>query len=215
MPKNQPISSHSDRNEQNVSLQQGLAGNLPASRAPRERLGVAVSEVSLSLLDAFQRPLDLLEHSQGAVALAPLVKQEIFYRLLVGEQGPRLRQITSAENHSYQIARAIDWLKDHFKQSFKIEDLAAQAGLSTSAFHNHFRAMTAMSPLQFQKRIRLNEARRLMFTEHVDASTAAYDVGYESPSQFSREYRRLFGAPPMRDVRKLSEGSVALKQGTA
>ena len=187
-----------------------LAGNLPASRAPRERLGVAVSEVSLPLLDAFQRLLDLLAHPEDVIALAPLVKQEIFYRLLVSEQGPRLRQITSAENHSYQIGRAIDWLKDNFRRPFKVEDLAAQAGLSTSAFYNHFRSMTAMSPLQFQKRMRLNEDRRLMFTEHVDASTAAYDVGYESPSQFSREHRRLFGAPPMRDVRNLS-----LPQGSA
>lgn len=181
-----------------------LGGNLPAARAPRERLGVAVSDVSLPLLDAFTRLLDLLEQPADVAALAPLIKQEIFYRLLIGEQGQRLRQIISAETHSYQIARAINWLKANFKQSFKIEELAAQAGLSTSAFHNHFRSMTAMSPLQFQKRMRLNEARRLMFFEHVDASTAAYDVGYESPSQFSREYRRLFGAPPMRDVRNLS-----------
>jgi transcriptional regulator GlxA family with amidase domain len=123
----------------------------------------------------------------------------------VGEQGPRLRQIISVESHSYQIARAIDWLMANFDKPLRVEDMARKAGLSTSAFHNHFRSMTAMSPLQFQKRMRLNEARRLMLTEHVDASTAAFEVGYESPSQFSREYSRLFGAPPMRDIKNLSQ----------
>ncbi len=172
------------------------------------RLGVAVSEVTPPLLDAFQRLLDLLEQPQDIPALAPLVKQEIFYRLLMGEQGPRLRQMTSVDSHSHQIARAIDWLKDNFDKPVRIEDLAAKAGLSLSAFHSHFRAMTAMSPLQFQKRMRLNEARRLMFTERMDASTAAFEVGYESLSQFSREYGRLFGAPPARDIRKLSRIAV-------
>ena len=138
-------------------------------------------------------------------ALAPLVKQEIFYRLLTGEQGPRLRQITTVGNHSYQISRAIDWLKDNFSKPVKMEELASKAGLSLSAFHNHFRAMTAMSPLQYQKRMRLNEARRLMLTEHFDASRAAFKVGYESPSQFSREYSRQFGAPPTRDIKSLTQ----------
>ena len=155
------------------------------------------------MLDALQRLIELLEHPQDIAVLAPLVQQEIVYHLLMGEQGPRLRQITSIGNHSYRIARAIDWLKDHFNQRLRIEDLANQAGLSTSAFHNHFRAVTAMSPLQFQKKMRLNEARRLMLTEHMEAATAAYEVGYDSPSQFSREYSRQFGVPPMRDIKNL------------
>ncbi|HYA71940.1 MAG TPA: AraC family transcriptional regulator, partial [Roseiarcus sp.] len=178
-----------------------------AVRAPRDCLGIAVSKVSPPLRDAFLRLLGLLAHPQDIPALAPLIKQEIFYRLLTGEQGPRLRQSISAESHGYQIARTIDWLKDNYRKPFKVEDLAAKAGLSASAFHNRFRAVTAMSPLQFQKRMRLSEARRLMFTQHMDASTAAFEVGYESPSQFSREYRRLFGGPPLRDIRGLNQVS--------
>lgn len=184
-----------------------LGQEMPSDRPSKERLGIAVSEVSASLLDAFNRLLDLLESPDDIPALAPLVKQEIFYRLLRGEQGPRLRQITSVGNHGYHISRAIDWLKANFSKPVKMEELASRAGLSLSAFHNHFRAMTAMSPLQYQKRMRLNEARRLMLTEHVDASRAAFQVGYESPSQFSREYSRQFGAPPMRDIKSLIQDS--------
>ncbi|WP_207063938.1 AraC family transcriptional regulator [Motiliproteus sp. SC1-56] len=171
--------------------------------------GVAVSQLQPSLSDAFYRLLDLLNHPEDTAALAPLIQQEIFYRLLVGEQGPRLRQIVSAGNQGYRIARAIDWLKTNFNKPVKVEELADREGLSLSAFHNHFRSTTAMSPLQFQKRMRLNEARRLMLTEHIDASKAAFEVGYESPSQFSREYSRLFGAPPKRDISKLSQLSSA------
>jgi transcriptional regulator GlxA family with amidase domain len=135
------------------------------------------------------------------------VRQEIFYRLLTGEQGSRLRQIATVGHHSHGISRAIDWLKANFSRPVKVEDLANRAGLRPSAFHNHFRAVTAMSPIQYQKRMRLNEARRLMLTEHADASRAAFAVGYESPSQFSREYSRQFGAPPTRDIRSLMQGS--------
>jgi transcriptional regulator GlxA family with amidase domain len=159
------------------------------------------------LLDAFNRLLDLLEQPGDIAALGPLVRQEIFYRLLAGEQGPRLRQITSAGGHGFQIARAIDWLKDNFDKPLRIEELASKVGLSTSAFHSHFRSTTAMSPLQFQKRMRLNEARRLMLTEQTDASRAAFKVGYESPSQFSREYSRQFGAPPLRDIKSFMQDS--------
>jgi len=157
----------------------------------------------MPMLDAFNRLLDLLDHPEDIRALAPLVQREIFYRLLTGEQGPLLRLITSTGNHGYQIARAIDWLKENFSKPVKIEELAGRVGLSVSAFHNHFRSMTAMSPLQFQKKMRLNEARRLMLAEHLDASRAAFEVGYESPSQFSREYSRLFGVPPKRDIKNL------------
>ena len=182
-----------------------LDNDMPSARSSKDRLGISVGEVSAPLLDAFNRLLDLLEHPNDIPALAPLVQQEIFYRLLMGEQGPRLRQITSAGNHGYQIARAIDWLKENFNKPIKIEELAGKVGLSVSAFHNHFRAMTALSPLQFQKKMRLNEARRLMLAEHLDASRAAFEVGYESPSQFSREYSRLFGAPPMKDIKNLAQ----------
>ncbi len=180
-----------------------VSSNLPATRPPKGSLGIAVSTLSTPLLDAFKRLLALLDQPDDIPALSPLVQQEIFYRLLVGEQGPRLRQIASAGNHGYQIARAIDWLKANFNKPIKVEQLANKAGLSLSAFHNHFRSTTAMSPLQYQKRMRLNEARRLMLAENIDASKAAFEVGYESPSQFSREYSRLFGAPPMRDIKNL------------
>jgi AraC-like DNA-binding protein len=184
-----------------------LDNDIPSSRPGKDRLGIAVSKVSMPLLDAFNRLLDLLEHPEDIPALAPLIQQEILYRLLMGEQGARLRQITSIGNHGYQIARAIDWLKENFSKPVKVEELAGKVGLSVSAFHNHFRSITAMSPLQFQKRMRLNEARRLMLANNLDASRAAFEVGYESPSQFSREYSRLFGAPPMRDIKNLIRDS--------
>lgn len=129
--------------------------------------------------------------------------------MLVGDQGERLRQIASAGSQSHQIARAIDWLKGNFARQLSIEELAAQASMSSSTFHHHFRSMTALSPLQFQKQLRLQEARRLMLAERMDAASAAFQVGYESPSQFSREYNRMFGAPPLRDIAKLRQGSAA------
>jgi len=185
-----------------VIAQLMLVRDVPSARPPKELLGMAVSRVSSPLLVAFNRLIDLLEQPQDISVLAPLIKHEISYRMLTGEQGPRLRQITTVGNHGYQISRAIEWLKDNFSKQVKIDKLASKAGMSLSAFHNHFRAMTAMSPLQYQKRMRLNEARRQMLTEHTDASRVAYEVGYESPSQFRREYSRLFGAPPVRDVKK-------------
>jgi AraC-like DNA-binding protein len=184
-----------------VESNQTLPRTLQAGRA------MAVSEVPLLLLKTFQRLIDLLDEPEDIPVLAPLVQREIFYRLLVGEQGPRLRQIVTAGSHSHHIARAIDWLKDNFNQPLRVDDLAAYSGMSTSSFHHHFRSLTAMSPLQFQKRLRLNEARQLMLTQRLDAATASYQVGYESPSQFSREYSRLFGAPPLRDIRSLHQYS--------
>lgn len=170
-----------------------------------DRCGIGVSQVPGNLNDAFCRLLSLASQPEDIAALAPLIRQEIFYRLLKSDQGPRLRAITSNANHGYQIARTIEWMKENFSKPVKVEDLANNSGMSVSAFHNHFRSMTAMSPLQFQKKMRLNEARRLMLAEHLDASKAAFEVGYESPSQFSREYSRLFGAPPMKDIRQLSQ----------
>lgn len=174
---------------------------------PRTGRAMAVSELPLPLFNAFQRLIDLLDEPEDVPILAPFVQREIFYRLLVGEQGPRLRQIVTAGSHSHQIARAIDWLKDNFKEPLRVDNLAAYIGMSTSSFHHHFRLLTGMSPLQFQKRLRLNEARQLMLTKRMDAATASFHVGYESPSQFSREYSRLFGAPPLRDVKNLHQVS--------
>jgi AraC-like DNA-binding protein len=179
--------------------------NLPPPRAQQSSRGMATGEVTSPLLNGFQRLIDLLAEPKDIPILAPVIQREIFYRLLVGDQGARLRQIASAGSQSQQIARAIDWLKDNFTRPLRIDDLATQVNMSTSTFHHHFRALTAMSPLQYQKWLRLNEARRSMLTDHLDAATAAFQVGYESPSQFSREYGRLFGAPPLRDITNLRQ----------
>jgi AraC-like DNA-binding protein len=179
--------------------------HLPPPRAQQSSRGMATGEVTSPLLTAFQRLIDLLAEPQDIPILAPIIQREIMYRLLVGDQGARLRQIASAGSQSHQIARAIDWLKRHYTLPLRIDDLAAQVHMSPSTFHHHFRALTAMSPLQYQKWLRLNEARRLMLTERLDAATAAFQVGYESPSQFSREYRRVFGAPPLRDITSLRQ----------
>lgn len=178
---------------------------LSVSRTQDASRGLAVSKITLPVVQSFLRLLDLLDQPEDIPVLAPLIQKEILYRLLTGEQGQRLRQISMVGSHSHQIARAIDWLKEHYDKTFKVDDLASYSGMSTSSLHYHFRALTAMSPLQFQKRLRLNEARQLMLMEQKDATTAAFQVGYESPSQFSREYSRLFGAPPSRDIKRLLE----------
>lgn len=182
-----------------------IDSNLPPPRVQQSGRGMATSEVTLPLLIAFQRLIDLLAEQKDIPILAPLIQREIIYRLLVGNQGVRLRQIASTGSQGYQIAQAVDWLKGNFTRPLRIDDLAKQVSMSTSTLHHHFRALTAMSPLQYQKWLRLNEARRLMLTENQDVSTAAFQVGYESPSQFSREYDRLFGTPPLRDITNLRQ----------
>jgi AraC-like DNA-binding protein len=179
--------------------------HLPPPRAQQSSRGMALGEVTLPLLSAFQRLIDLLAAPEDIPILSPLIQQEILYRLLVGDQGTRLRQIASAGSQSHQIVQAVEWLKNHYTQPLHIDDLAAQVHMSLSTFHQHFRTLTAMSPLQYQKWLRLNEARRLMLMERLDATTAALRVGYASPSQFSREYRRVFGAPPLRDITSLRQ----------
>ncbi len=181
--------------------------SLPVSRLQQSERGMTVGKLSVPLLNAFERLIDLLDGPSDIPVLAPLVQREILYRILMSDQGPRLRQIATAGSHSHQIARTLDWLRENFSKPLKVDELASSAGMSTSTFHHHFRTMTAMSPLQYQKWIRLHEARRLMLTEHQDATSAAFQVGYESPSQFSREYSRLFGAPPLRDIKKLQQTS--------
>ena len=178
-------------------------GNLPQPRVEPSSQGMALGEVTLPILDAFRRLTELLAEPKDIPILAPVIKREIFYRILVGDQGMRLRQIASAGSTSHQIARAIDWLKENFTAALSVKDLASYVHMSASTFHHHFRKMTAMSPLQYQKWLRLTEARRMMLAESVDAGTAAFKVGYESPSQFSREYSRLFGNSPLRDVTNL------------
>jgi AraC-like DNA-binding protein len=167
--------------------------------------GLILGETTEKFLELFLRLVELLDEPAALPVLARLMCKEIFYRLLMSEQGARLWQMASVGSHNQRIARAIEWLKLNFAQPLRIEALAGQVQMSPSRFYRHFRALTAMSPLQFQKWLRLNEARRLMLAEGIDASSAAFQVGYESPSQFSREYARLFGAPPRRDVQDLRQ----------
>ncbi len=189
--------------DQRVISQLIMESTLPQPRAQQSGRGMATGEVTAPLINAFLRLTNLLAEEQDIPILAPIIHREIIYRLLVGNQGERLRQIASAGSQSHQISRAIDWLKNNFSQPLIINDLAAHVSMSSSTFHHHFRSMTALSPLQFQKQLRLQEARRLMLAEHLDAANAAFQVGYESPSQFNREYNRHFGAPPLRDITKL------------
>lgn len=171
--------------------------------APGGQLGLGVSPLSTAVMDAVLRLVALLDTPRDIPVLAPLHAQELLYRLLLGPQGGRLRSIAAADSQGHRTARAIEWIKDNFDQPLSIDALADAANMSRSSLHHHFKALTAMSPLQYQKQLRLQEARKIMLTEAVDAATVARRVGYESPSQFSREYRRLFGAPPLRDVMRL------------
>jgi AraC-like DNA-binding protein len=181
-----------------------LEANLPETGETSPARGLFVSRVDTDLIEAFVRLLRLLDSPEDIPALAPVVRREILYRMLKSEEGQRLRQIATAAAHSTRIAKAIEWLRRNYTQPLRIDDLATQANMSTSSFHEHFRSVTAMSPLQFQKQLRLQEARQLLISEAVDAATAGHRVGYESPSQFSREYSRLFGAPPATDRKRLA-----------
>lgn len=165
--------------------------------------GLFVSDVDLPLIDCALRLTQLLDTPQDIPFLAPMIIREIYYRLLTGEQGEAIRQIATSGSNMQRIAGAIKRIKADFAQSLRVEELAEQANMSASSFHRHFKAVTSMSPLQYQKQLRLLEARRLMLAEDTDATHAAYQVGYESPSQFSREYSRMFGAPPIQDIQRL------------
>lgn len=160
---------------------------------------------TLALTDAVLRLVRLLDTPQDIAALAPLVEREILYRLLTGPEGWRLAQIGMPDGQGPRIAEVLAWLRAHYREPLKIEQLAASVHMSGSSLHRHFRSVTAMSPLQFQKHLRLQEARRLMLVDGADATSAGYHVGYESASQFSREYARKFGAPPSRDMRRMRQ----------
>ena len=170
----------------------------PAATPPGRGLGVSPTDAPL--LDAVTRLVALLEAPADIPVMAPLILREVTYRLLRGEQGGRLRQIAAAGGQSRRIALAIDWLRRRFDQPIRVDEMARAAHMSPSALHHHFKLVTALSPLQYQKRLRLQEARCLMLGAGLDAAAAGYRVGYESPSQFSREYRRLFGRPPRLDL---------------
>ena len=176
--------------------------------------GVAVQVAAPELLDATLRLLRLLDRPRDVAALAPLLEQEILYRLLTGPLGPRLLQIATADTPSNRIARATGWLRENFSRPVRIEDLAERVGMSASSLHHHFKAVTAMTPIQYQKRLRLLKARRQLLFEPHDAASVAFSVGYESASQFSREYARMFGMPPVRDVARFKTPATGQAAGS-
>jgi AraC-like DNA-binding protein len=171
----------------------------PSAGAPP----LAVSQAPADLLDAIVRLLRLLDHLDDVPVLAPLIEREIAWRLMTGSQGSVVRQIGLTDSSFSHVGRAIRWIREHPSESFRVEELAEQASMSLSTFHRHFRAVTTMSPVQFQKKVRLQQARLLLIEGGLDVSRAAFAVGYDSLSQFIREYRREFGAPPGRDAARL------------
>ena len=182
------------------------SGALPPGEPP----ALAVHPSDPALLDAACRLLRLLDTPQAIPALAPLIRREILYRLLTGPHGAMLRHAASADSHLGQISRAIAWIRDHVREQLRIVDVARAAGMSVSSLHQHFKTITGLTPLQYHKQLRLQEARNLMIAGGMPAGSAGFAVGYDSPSQFSREYRRLFGAPPRSDIARLERaGTVA------
>jgi AraC-like DNA-binding protein len=165
--------------------------------------GMVLGEATVELLAPCSRMVQLLHAPQDVPFFAKLLQREIIYRLLQGPQGDRLRSVATLADQSYRTAKAVSWLRDNFKKTLNADELALISGMSRSTLNHHFRGLTAMSPLQFQKQLRLHTARQKMLTEELDAASAAFEVGYESPSQFNREYKRFFGQPPMRDVQAL------------
>jgi len=163
--------------------------------------GMAVGESSVELLDACSRLLDLLDAPQDIPFLSNLIQREVIYRLLRGPRGENLRAIATLGEQSNRTAKAVAWLRENYSKPLRVEELASVAQMGVSTLHHHFRSLTAMSPLQYQKQLRLHTARVRMLTDGMDAASAAFEVGYESPSQFSREYSRFFGQPPMRDIK--------------
>jgi AraC-like DNA-binding protein len=174
-----------------------------ADRFPVEAAGVGLSVAPAELLEAVVRLVRLLDHPRDLPVLGPLAEREILWRLLCGEQGPRLRQIGLADSRLSQIARAMRWMRDNYSDGLRIEDLARLSAMSVTSFHRHFRAVALMSPLQYLKKIRLQEARARLLAGADDVGTVGHAVGYDSSSQFSREYKRAYGSPPAQDARLL------------
>ena len=174
-----------------------------------DKRAVSVTDTDVNILNAATRLVELTAHAGDVELLAPLVIDEMLIRLLRGPAGPKLAQMGLADSGVHGVAKAVSWLQANFSQPVKVESLAALANMSASAFHQHFKLVTSMTPLQYQKALRLQEARRLMLSSMMDAAVASHRVGYQSPSQFSREYGRFFGCPPATDIAKLRDAAVA------
>jgi AraC-like DNA-binding protein len=181
------------------------AGPPPPGHGGAAPPGLGVADASPELLDAIVRLVGLLDSPSDQHVLAPMLEREILWRLITGPLGRSVRQIGLADSSLTHISRAVRWITDHYGKPFRVEELARTCGMSTSAFHRNFHAVTALSPIQFQKQIRLQRSRLLLMTGEHDVATVAYRVGYDSPSQFSREYRRQFGSPPGRDAVRLRD----------
>lgn len=188
-----------------LGLVREVAGEMDLHRVPAQAggSGIAVGWVTADLLEPVTRLTSLADRPHDIPIVAPLASREVVYRLLTGPAGGQLRKIATLGTRGSRIATVIAWLREHHAEPVRVEALARMAGMGVSTFHQHFSAITRLSPLQYQKQIRLHEARRLLLTDASDASTAAFRVGYESVTQFNREYRRAFGNPPMRDVARL------------
>jgi AraC-like DNA-binding protein len=185
---------------------------IQAPQPPSDSPAMATGETTAELLDACCRLVDLLNTPQDIPFLSGLIQREIIYRILQGPEGARLRAIATLGDQSQRTAKAITWVRENYAKPLRVEDLAKMAGMGVSTLHHHFRALTAMSPLQYQKQLRLQTARGRMLIDGLDAASAAFEVGYESASQFNREYSRFFGQPPMRDIRTLrSPGALPLE----
>ncbi len=169
----------------------------------KSKPGIALSTVTPDLIDAMVRLMRLLDTPKDIPALMSLTEREILYRLLNGEQGEMLRHIANADSRLSKVSRAVVWIRNHYTEPFSIDRLAQEAGMSSSSLHEHFKTVTTYSPLQYRTRLRLQEARRIMVSDALDAASAGFKVGYESPSQFSRDYVRVFGVPPMQDALRL------------
>lgn len=185
---------------------------IPLPEAPSDSPAMATGATTLELLSACCRLMELLDHPQDIPFLSGLIQREIIYRILQAPAGARLRAIATLGDQSQRTAKAIAWIRANYAKPLRVEELAQLAGMGVSTLHNHFRALTAMSPLQYQKQLRLQAARGRMLMDGLDAASAAFEVGYESASQFNREYSRFFGQPPMRDIRSVrSPGATPLE----
>lgn len=180
-----------------------LSASIPPASGYVDPLGISIARVSLDVLDAFTRLVELLDKPEHIRLRAPLLVREIISRILVGPQGAALRNIYTVGSHSNQVSEAVTWLRENYRQALHVETLAARVGMATSTFHRQFKKVTSISPLQYQKCLRLYEAQRLMLTADMDANNAGRAVGYENIQQFNREYKRMFGEPPLRNIKRL------------
>lgn len=188
-----------------------LAAEVPVSLKSTDTgsmRGISVENVDIAVLSAFSRLIDLLDTPKLIPLLSPIIIKEIYYRMLLGPQGDFLRRFHTLGSQSMHIAKAVAWLRDNYRSPFQVEDLARRVHMATSTFHRHFKEVTGLTPLQFHKRLRLFEAQRLMLSERMDAASAGFAVGYESPTQFNREYKRLFGDPPHKNIARIKSSSL-------